>query len=162
MFGGKWNTYVHTYISGTNYTKTQWQPFDTCPLGGHNYNSKVERRVRHIKESLDKSCQNERLSIFQWETVSSEVTNAVNDLPLALGNIVSDNKNMDLLTPNKLMLGRNNERSPVSPISVSGNFSWKYINKYTSIWYGPWNCTKSRWYHLKCCYKLQRRSGKRE
>ena len=79
--------------------------------------------VRHIKESLDKSCQNERLSIIQQETVSSEVTNAVNDLPLALGNIVSDNKNMDLLTPNKLMLGRNNERSPVSPISVSGNFS---------------------------------------
>ena len=97
--------------------------FDACPLGGHNYNTKVERRVRHIKKSLDKSCQNERLSIFQWETVSSEVTNAVNDLPLALGNIVSDNKNMNLLTPNKLMLGRNNERSPVSTISVSGNFS---------------------------------------
>ena len=39
--------------------------FDTCPVGGHNYNGKVERRIRHIWESLDKSCQNGRLSILQ-------------------------------------------------------------------------------------------------
>ena len=32
--------------------------FDTCPVGGHNYNGKVERRIRHIKESQHKSCQN--------------------------------------------------------------------------------------------------------
>ena len=95
--------------------------FDTCPVGGHNYNGKVERRIRHIRESLDKSCQNERLSILQWETVSS--ANTINDLPLALGNIVSDYENTDLLTPNRLKLGRNNERSPVSPISITGNFS---------------------------------------
>ena len=72
--------------------------FDTCPVGGHNYNGKVERRIRHIRESLDKSCQNGRPSILQWETVSSEIANAINDLPLALGNIVSDYENMDLNT----------------------------------------------------------------
>ena len=94
--------------------------FDTCPAGGSNYNGKVERRIRHIRESLDKSCQNERLSILQWETVSSELSNAINDLPLALGNIVSDYENMDLLTRNRLKLGRTNERSPVRPISITG------------------------------------------
>ena len=66
--------------------------FDTCPVGGHNYNGKVERGIRHIRESLDKSCQNGRLSILQWETVSSETANVINDFPLALGNIVSDYK----------------------------------------------------------------------
>ena len=30
--------------------------FDTCPVGGHNYNGKVERRILHIRESLEKSC----------------------------------------------------------------------------------------------------------
>ena len=30
---------------------------------------------------------------------------------------------MDLLTSNRLKLGRKNERSPVSPISITGNLS---------------------------------------
>ena len=114
--------------------------FDTCPVGGHNYNGKVERRIRHIRESLDKSCQNERLSILQWETVSSEIANAINDLPLALGNIVSDYENMDLLTPNRLKLGRNNERSPVSSISINGNLSdiMKTNKRIFNTWFETW------------------------
>ena len=40
------------------------------------------------------------MSVLKWETISAEVSNAVNDLPLALGNIVSDFENMDLITPN--------------------------------------------------------------
>ena len=26
--------------------------FDTCPVGGHNYNGKIERRTRQIKNPL--------------------------------------------------------------------------------------------------------------
>ena len=83
--------------------------FDTCPVGGYNINRKVERKIRHIKESLEKNLQNERLSIIQWETVSAEIGNAINDLPIALGNIVSYYENMDLITPNRLRLRKNNE-----------------------------------------------------
>ena len=78
--------------------------FATCPVGGHNYNGKVERRIKHVKESLEKTISNQRLSVLQWETISAEVSNAINDLPLALGNIVSDFENMDLITPNRLKL----------------------------------------------------------
>ena len=95
--------------------------FATCPVGGHNYNGKVERRIKHVKESLEKTISNQRLSVLQWETISAEVSNAINDLPLALGNIVSNFENMDLITPNRLKLGRNNKRSPVSPMKVVGN-----------------------------------------
>ena len=42
---------------------------------------------------------------LQWKTVSSEITNAINDILLALGNIVSDYENMDALTPNRLNVG---------------------------------------------------------
>ena len=70
---------------------------------------------------MEKNVQNERLSIIQWETVSAEIANAINDLPLALGNIVSNYENMDLITPNRLRLGRNNEQSPAPPMEVTGN-----------------------------------------
>ena len=41
--------------------KDSMMEFDTCPVGGHNYNGKVERRIRQIKESFEKNIQNERL-----------------------------------------------------------------------------------------------------
>ena len=93
--------------------------FEICPIGGHNMNGKVERKIREIKSSFDRTLINHRLSILQWETVSAEVANSINDLPIALGSIVSDFETMDLITPNRLRLGRNNERSPVGTLHVT-------------------------------------------
>ena len=70
--------------------------FDIFPVGRHNFNGKVEHKTCQIKESLEKSVLNQRLSILQWETVAAEISNAINDLPLALGNLVRDFENMDL------------------------------------------------------------------
>ena len=95
--------------------------FATYPVGDHNYNEKVERRIKYVKGSLEKTISNQRLSVLQWETISAEVSNAINGIPLALGNIVSNFENMDLITPSRLKLGRNNKRSPVSPMKVVGN-----------------------------------------
>ena len=62
-----------------------------------------------------------RISVTKWETLSSMIANAINDLPFGLGNIITDNENMDLITPNRLWLGRNNDRSPVATMEVTGN-----------------------------------------
>ena len=81
--------------------------FDTCPVEGHNCNWKVESRIRQIKESFEKNIQNERLSVLQWEILSSGIANTIDDLPIGLGNIISDYENMDSITPNRLRLIRN-------------------------------------------------------
>ena len=93
--------------------------YNVVPVGGHNMSGKVERTIREIKRSIDKIVENNRYSVIQWETICSEISNTVNNLPLALGSIVSDFDSMDLLTPNRLILGRNNYRSPVSPLVLS-------------------------------------------
>ena len=54
----------------------------------------------------------ERLSILQWETLAAEISNSINNIPLAIGNITGDLENLDLITPNRLQLGRNNDRRP--------------------------------------------------
>ena len=116
--------------------------FDVVPVGGHNFNGKVERRIRHIKESMEKSIHNERLSVLQWETMGSQITNAANDLPLALGNIVADYEFMDLLTPNRLKLGRNNDRAPVFPVESEeqGSLQRKIDenNRIFRAWFQVW------------------------
>ena len=62
--------------------------FETCPVGGHNMHGKVERKIQEVKKSIEKTMLNERLSIIQWETCAAEIANRINDLPLALGNMV--------------------------------------------------------------------------
>ena len=84
--------------------------FDCCPVGGHNVNGRVERKIKSIRESIEKSVHNERLSIIQWETLGATISNSINDLPIAKGNMssVPELKYLDLITPNRLKLGRNN------------------------------------------------------
>ena len=97
--------------------------FKTCPVGGHNTHGKVERKIRHVRESLEKNIMNERLSVLQWETLASTIANSMNNMPLGLGSLVGDLENLDLITPNRLKLGRNNNRSPMGPVEVTGKVS---------------------------------------
>ena len=114
--------------------------FDICPVGRHNFNEKVERKICQIKESLEKSVSNQRLSVLQWETVAGEISNTINDLPLALGNLVSDFENIDLITPNRVRLGKNNDQSPVSPMKVTGNYQkmLEENKKIYNTWFEVW------------------------
>ena len=93
--------------------------FRTCPVGGHNFNGKAERKVRTVREVLEKTVHLSRLSILEWETLCAEMANSINNLPIAVGNITEDLENLDLITPNRLRLGRNNQRSPIGTLQVT-------------------------------------------
>ena len=85
--------------------------FQVCPVQGHNMNGKVERKIREINNSIEKTLQNQRLSMLQWETLAASIANQINNLPLAIGDVIGDLECLDLITPNRLMLGRNNDRA---------------------------------------------------
>ena len=77
--------------------------FQCCPVGGHNFHGLVERKIRHVKESLERSLIGKRLSILQWETSVTQIANCINDLPFATMNATADLDDLDLLTPNRLI-----------------------------------------------------------
>ena len=93
--------------------------FRTSPVGGHYYNGKAERKIRSIQEVLTKTVHLARLSVIEWETVCAEIANSINNLPIAIGNETDELEHIDLITPNRLRLGRNNQRSPVGPLEVT-------------------------------------------
>ena len=68
------------------------------------------------------------------------ITNTVNDLPIGFGNIISDYENMDLITPNRLRLGINNDRSPAATMEVTGNpdIILKGNRKNFNLWFKAW------------------------
>ena len=95
--------------------------FKTSPVGGHNFHGKVERKIRTIQETMRKTIHNACLSpvAIEWETLCAEIANSINNLPVAIGNETDDLENLDLITPNRLKLGRNNDRSPVGVLDVT-------------------------------------------
>ena len=96
--------------------------FKTCPVGAHYVHGKVERKIQQIKRSLEKTFDKSRLSILQWETMGQQVSNSINNLPIGIGNKVESLDTLDILTPNRLILGRNNCRGPVSPLALTDDY----------------------------------------
>ena len=43
--------------------------FVLCPVGGHNMNGWVKRKIGQTKGSITKSLENERISLLQWQTL---------------------------------------------------------------------------------------------
>lgn len=86
--------------------------FSTCPVGGHNVHGMVERSIKEIKKIYKSVFNSLKLSITGYETAFSWISNELNCIPLCLGSKYNNLDNLDLITPARLMFGRNNRRSP--------------------------------------------------
>ena len=58
--------------------------FNVRPVQGHSMHGKVERKIKEINSSINKSLNNQRLSIIQWEKLAVSMANQINDLPLVI------------------------------------------------------------------------------
>ena len=114
--------------------------YETCPVGAHFMHGKVERKIRHIKESFNKHFYNEKFSAIQWETFGDKIANCINNLPIALGNKSQGLEDMDLLTPNRLLLARNNNRCPINSLRMSGDYQAiiNQNNELQEVWFKSW------------------------
>ena len=114
--------------------------FETCPVGAHYVHGKVERKIQQIKLSIEKKMNNRRLSIIQWETLAQQIANSINNLPIGIGNHTEGLENIDLITPNRLLLGRNNNRCPTYPLELTHDTK-KIIETNSEIfkvWFKSW------------------------
>ena len=114
--------------------------YTACPVGAHYVHGKVERKIQHVKKSLDICTRNERLSTIQWESLMQQIANSVNNAPIGVKNKVENLENLDILTPNRLLLGRNNNRCPNSPVEITNDYR-RIIETNANIfkaWFNAW------------------------
>ena len=114
--------------------------FQSCPVGAHYVHGKVERKIQTVRRSIEKELGNRRLSLLQWETLGQQIANSINNLPIGIGNKIADLENLDLLTPNRLLLGRNNSRGPTAPLVLSQDVK-KIVETNSEIfkaWFKSW------------------------
>ena len=93
-----------------------------------------------MKKYVDINIPKERLSLIQWEMLMAQFSNSINNLPIGLKNKVEDLENLDLITPNRLILGHNNDRCPNAPLVLSGDHK-KLIDRNADIfraWFKAW------------------------
>ena len=95
----------------------------------HEERGRVERRIRAIRETLEKlGVQTSTpLSTLQWETLFAKIASMLDDLPLARGDKSNvTNLGYDILTANRLKLGRNNNRALEGPGFTIDNTATPY------------------------------------
>ena len=90
---------------------------------------RVEQRIRTLRESLEKISVSgtHPKTALQWETLLALISNTVDNVPIAKGNVSSlSNVGYKIITPNGLKLGRNNNRSLEGAgfkLDMSGNLT---------------------------------------
>ena len=110
--------------------------FEICPVGAHYMHGKVERKIKEVKKSITINMESSGLPILQWESLVAQVGNGINNLPLVLGNKVECLEDLDIITPNRLLLGRNNNRCPSGPLTAQDSF--KRVLDTNSEIYNTW------------------------
>ena len=80
-------------------------------VGAHNANGQVERSIQEIKKLFNITYKGLALDILNYETAFSWIANELNNIPICLGSRYRDLDHLDLITPNRLLLGRNNRRA---------------------------------------------------
>ena len=71
----------------------------------------VEALVKSAKRSIHFAVNDQRLSVPEFQTLCSEVSNLLNERPI--GNLPSTDSEMNVLTPNSLLLGRATAVNPL-------------------------------------------------
>ena len=120
------DTILHNKLSKHS---VDFQPY---PVSAYYIHGKVERQIEDVPITFSKSSHKtkysliNRLSIIQRETSGCQVANALNNMPIAMGNVARHLEHQYLITPNQPMLGRrNNDGRPSERMNI-------YITEHTT------------------------------
>ena len=95
--------------------------YEVCPPHAHYFHGAVERSIKEIKRVFNHMFKGLKLHLLAFETAFAYCCNSLNNLPVSLGSRVDHLGHRDVLTPNRLIMGRNNKRSPDSITQVPSN-----------------------------------------
>ena len=110
-----------------------------APVLGHNQIGMVERSVQEVKKLFNNVFSGLRLDSLSYETAFQFIANELNSLPIALGSKYNNLDHTDLITPSRLILGRNNRRAPTGYTRVD-SFSRQVedLDKVHKSWWKTW------------------------
>ena len=116
--------------------------FQTGPVGGHNFQGACERSIRQIKQLFQLIYGGLRLDILTYETCFAYIANELNNMPICVGSRTESLDGADIISPSRLILGRNNRRAMVGPVQMTGpSRILDQIEQVTQAWWDIWKDT---------------------
>jgi len=117
--------------------------FSTCAVASHNAHGMVERSIKEIKNLLNKVYKGLKLDILSTETCFAWIASELNNLPICIGSRVENLDHVDLITPSRLILGRNNRRalSGYARISTPSRLI-EQMDRVFDVWWNVWKNEK--------------------
>lgn len=117
--------------------------FETCPVGGHNAHGIVERSIREVRKIFQAVFGGLKIDIMGYETAFAYISNELNSLPLCLGSRCENLEDTDLITPSRLILGRNNTRSVAGLTTMEDpGRLLKQMEEVEKSWWAAWRDQK--------------------
>jgi len=113
--------------------------FTTCPVAGHNVHGMVERSIQSMQQLFERTYKGLKLDALGFETAYSWICSQLNSLPICLGSRVKDLDNLEIITPNRLIMGRSSTRA------IGGHVRFEPPSKMVSqmdevyeVWWNLW------------------------
>ena len=129
-------------IDVTQALSTRYQcgvEYETAPVSAHNSTGCVERSIREVKKLLKLTYSGLRMDILSYETAFSVIANELNSLPICIGTRTDHLDNIDLITPSRLLLGRNNRRALAGIITLpEPTRLLGQLEEMTKSWWNVW------------------------
>jgi hypothetical protein len=102
------------------FLRMRFDVFTSAPKA-HQSQGRVERRIRMIRDMLQRLFETTEHcnTLLGWETVFAKIASQIDDIPIARGTSTAPTDlGWEIITPNRLKLGRNNFRSLDGEIKV--------------------------------------------
>jgi hypothetical protein len=93
-----------------------------CPPKAHQEQGRVESKIKQLKETLQQLSESTTVcnTLLGWETTFSLIANRIDSLPIARGSAsAASDLGWEVITANRLKLGRNNHRQLVGHIQIT-------------------------------------------
>jgi len=87
----------------------------------HQQQGRAEAKIKTMKKMMTSwaKTSEECNTLIGWETIFAKVASAIDDIPIARGSVTAPSDlGWDIITPNRLKLGRNNHRQLEGPIKL--------------------------------------------
>lgn len=117
--------------------------FSICDVGSHQKHGIVERSVKEVRKIFMTVFRGLKLSLYGYGTAFAWISAQLNNLPICLANKYKNLDCLDLITPSRLLLGRNSNRAITATVKItSPGPLMKKLEKVSDAW---WNLWRTQW-----------------
>jgi hypothetical protein len=117
--------------------------YEVCGVGRHNRHGAVERSIKEVKKIFNLVFSGFKMDLFAYDAAFAFIANELNNMPTCLGSRYDGLEHTDLITANRLLMGRNNRRAPTGyPRFDDKSRQIEQLDRLHKAWWKLWKDEK--------------------